>query len=413
MSNNLVMDDSKYVGFRDIEDFDAKCWRYLFDKSITCKQYNNYNVLILKRLVSSLTIDRRDDAKFLGVLMWNICSQNMMEIINDGFIIKLDIIEGYVCDVTTYGVWKSFDSYYYYNILKFIGQYTSSQIVYDRCLIMLETLIWELGENVLHENVINPFDMLYLLSFNQNVDTKKNRMTNLYIPGNKEYIFTKSAYHQELSDMDIIYDKYVVSIQYELYRMAKLHNYSSLTMIGFVRNVVQQHYPIIDIDTMKRSIRVCIDNIPFTNKVIRTLIDMSNTPLIPKLNKQSPARSIDDDIVDTLVCVMDDYYNKRKMLITMYNTKFITPNSSYSHDLLRYAVDQGMLWLVKFLISQGVPTQNLPIYSNYPRALESLQLFDILNSNPKDRFGYGPHYMNSLKQERNKVASYLIKYNLI
>src|SRR5579863_3670783 len=123
--------------------------------------------------------------------------------------------------------------------------------------------------------------------------------------------------------------------------------------------------------------------------------------------------------ISAFVYVSDDTYNenenilKRNMLTELYERGIAEPNSKFSHNLMREAADEGRLWLVKFLISKGVRTKDLPSYGAWPWNLESKQLTSILLELEKDYSNYGQEYINNKTKARKRVYNFLLENNYI
>jgi len=103
----------------------------------------------------------------------------------------------------------------------------------------------------------------------------------------------------------------------------------------------------------------------------------------------------------------------RDTLIALYDTKIAKPNSKFSHNLMRHAVDNGVLWLVKFLIKHGVPTRNLPSYGIFKHELESKQLRAILKATTTKNSDSGKKWHNEKEARCKIVQKYLIKNRYI
>ena len=54
---------------------------------------------------------------------------------------------------------------------------------------------------------------------------------------------------------------------------------------------------------------------------------------------------------------------------------------------MRNAVENGVLWITKFLIDKGCPTKNLPSYGQWKHELESRQLIEILKEKVENHSG--------------------------
>jgi hypothetical protein len=97
---------------------------------------------------------------------------------------------------------------------------------------------------------------------------------------------------------------------------------------------------------------------------------------------------------------------KRDTLIELYMRKIALPDSEFSHCLIRDAANNGVMWLVKFLVEQGVVTKDIPCYDNGNRkSLE--QLYQILGLDHDQWFGPG------IKENRKNVRDYLVQHNLM
>src|SRR5208283_5373422 len=95
--------------------------------------------------------------------------------------------------------------------------------------------------------------------------------------------------------------------------------------------------------------------------------------------------------------------HKKYKLIALYDTKLVDPCSKFSYNLMRYAVSDGNLWLVKLLIGYGVPIKNLPKYGTWDDDIESQQLLEILRYPVPPSWEYGKLYILTLNNRRKAV----------
>lgn len=440
---------TSFTKFESFNDFDNKSHQYLSDNKITNEEYDKYKLSCLEQLMNSYDFTLRSDANQIAFMIW-FKRQNMILLLNNKSLDKLfdlklikneilnnspSLTSGEFYGLTPLGGWtmRSSDSLNYYNVLKFIGQFTNDQKTYDICLDILIKLQRRMNNKKLDGPILDYRDIMYLMNFNSNVNTSNNLIKKRYDYGDNYDQFFDSIYLPDPSD-ERQYEKYKNDIQIILYKNALTNKLSKLSIIHFIDTIVHQHYHVIDgIEKMKWLIKIKVDD-EFFNEVKNVLMYIGNTKITNDKKEDMKNDNIefrlkfidpnDEKCTDLssirikAICyVSDENYDKevynRDMLIALYEKNIVNPNSKFSHNLLREAVDRGILWLTKFLIKHNVPTKDLPKYGYWGHELESKQLSDILKEPKKDYHNYGKEYMNKLNANREKVKQYLIENNHI
>lgn len=100
-------------------------------------------------------------------------------------------------------------------------------------------------------------------------------------------------------------------------------------------------------------------------------------------------------------------------MIELYERGIVEPDSRLSHNLMRKSAENGILWIIKFLVEKGCPVQNLPIYGTYKWNLESKQLKDILSEPVNNSCGFPDDWVRERTAAKLDVMIYLEKNNFI
>lgn len=460
------------LSFSEFDDYTKKLNQYLKTKNLQQKfietELNAYKIMI-----DGFNIRKSSDVEQIVFLMWTY-PKIFIDLLNSGYLLtklnlkyfKRKILRNIISrnlhesrdilDLTNHCI-------PYYDCLKFIGQFTNSQPVYDLCLSILEAMPLTLGNFI-----FNPPSVMYFMNYNQNanIDTSTNKIktkpSNERI--NKLYDFNHTVHHHYHGDeeqynhskrnMQFAYN-FLINVLNDsnCEKSEKSEKSEKIEYICLANYMVHCHYHVIE-DTESISTYYSeIDN-QFIEKIIEELLIDINNEIICEIETEedksikesiennriidSELKLIDkvdyDEMIDigikAYIYVSDDKYHKetlkRDKLLAIYERGIAEPNSKFSHNLMREAVKCGILWLVKFLISKGVPTKNIPPYGSPIRNIlgddpyessirhkDSLQLNEILNQEIHDYDRIGEEWLNKKIAERNAVRSYLVENDLI
>lgn len=435
------------LSFSNFKDYEAKLRQYLIATNCV-DEYQKCKLDGIKIMVDNLSsLETYAYFNQLGFLMWMIPTTFEM-LLNDVFFmnkINLGEIKEKLLDnppaLTITGFagltplggprGSSTKTVSLYNCIKFIGQFTNSQLVYDKCLDILESL-----PTKLEGPILNPPAVMYLMNYNKNVDTSKNKYKQKLDRINKLHDFYYSVYRPDPSH-EQEYNTYKKDIQCAYLQLAK--NIGTIGYLCLLNQLIRSHWNIIE-NTSQITFLSKI-NLGDSYEIIeRSLIDISNQVIIDKTDEPKSESIQNEKIMkkikeqlrfidyndyqeissifsDAFIYVTDDKYNeelyKRNMLIQIYECNLVDINSSLSHNLMREAVHNGNIWIVKFLIEKGVSTQNLPKYGSHDHCLESKQLNEIVYEDIEDYHGYGETYILKKKKDREAMKYFLIKTDII
>lgn len=320
----------------------------------------------------------------------------------------------------------------HYNCVKFIGQFTNDQEVYDECLSILEAMPLKLKGPIK-----DPDTCMYLMNYNPNVNTDMNKWKtkpigksinklndfydSIYSPS-PSYNLEYTRYHHDIasayeslgSDIAItcLVDKFsrdwrgVMTHTSQLRDRVKGYNLRTETvarMETILSEIDKQKYvtEVEETDDMKRA--------RITKEVHDELKILDSRDYEEMMSIGITADVyVNEENFESL-----EIWGKRCQLTTLYETGVADPNAQFSHNLIRNATESGNLWLVKTLVGYGVPTKNLPKYGAWDHVRESQQLCDILKEQVRDSGGFGlSHVLNKIKL-RKKVTQYLTENQLM
>ncbi len=398
------------LNFADFEDYDKRLRLYL-EKNDLKSRFEKCRLDGIKKMVSKFDLSTYTDTNQLAFLMWMLKS-DFEEILNDGFLLsKLDLdtfgkkisectpslhIGGFH-GLTPLGGFSatSKETLPYYDCIKFIGQFTNQQKIYDKCLEILESMPGKLTGPIL-----DPPQVMYLMNYNRHVDTSKNKFRQKIGYMDKHHSFHYSIYQPDPSHESEC-NRYKKDLQQSYHDIA---SDDACGVLCLMNSIVHSHYHVVkNLDDIKFRCRIKMsDNV--SDAVYQALLNLSDvsddellyfeTPSDQDKNKalqkiindklrfitkgDNNDTDIDDIFMDAYIYVSDDEYEtevvKRDTLIQLYERGIVEANSEFSHNLMREAADYGRLWLVKFLIEKGCPTKNLPKYGACNHLLESRQL---------------------------------------
>lgn len=473
---------SDNLSFENFIDYDKKLQQYLMQEGMI-ESFAATKIEGLKGMVANLDMKKSTDVDQISFLMWMLIDEFVI-LLNNGFlwtVIDLDFFEKILttnvpalnivgfAGYTPLGgsIGSSNESLPYYNCIKFIGQYTNEQWVYDKCLRILEALTEKIDGPIK-----NPPVIMYLMNYNNNsdIDTTKNKF-KIKSPKwghiDKLHDFKYSVYNPDPSH-ERQYNRYKRDLQLSFRRLVNDFG-QNVAAICLADCMVHSHYHVIKDTTSISRFYSKISDSKLESDVEQILIKISDVVMpihIPNPNPNpnqnpnpnpSPITKIQHIInekirfidktdyskmwslaIEAFVYVKDsrsgsdngndngndsdsdsDNNNKesiilkRELLMELYRRNLAEPNSKFSHNLMRNAAESGRLWLVKFLIMHGVPTRDLPEWGSWPWVLESKQLADILLEPVKDYSGFGQKWIAERTRDRKNVYDYLIGGNYI
>ncbi|XWV25373.1 hypothetical protein QJ856_gp0391 [Tupanvirus deep ocean] len=433
------------LNFTDFSDYDNKFHCYLVKNNLV-EKVKMLQLAGIKEMVNKFDMFSHEDVNQLAFLMWMLIKY-FKTLLNDGYLLEkidLDFFEKQITNVipelnitgfsgcTPLGGPRghSSDSLPYYDCIKFIGQYTRQQDIYDKCLKILEALPIKLKGPIL-----DPPEVLYLMQYNKHVDTSKNKHKQKVRPMNKIHSFKYSIYQPNPSHQRQ-YDRYKKDIQQAYYDVAL--NVDPVGMVCLTNQLVHTHYHVIkDTNNIRFLSKININNTAYQS-IAQILREINEQTVIINENQNSQKKfnrikkiinktlrfiSKDDEseiwdiFINAFIYVSDKDYDKeilkRDMMIELYERGLVDPNSKLSHNLMRNAADNGILWIIKYLISKGCITKNLPEYGSWKWDLESRQLKDILEKEVKDYHNYGKKWVQEKTKAKLNVYNYLVQNNYI
>jgi hypothetical protein len=440
------------IMFQSLHEYETNLNKYLKKNNLE-ESFKNCKLDALKRVIDQLNMNIYEDIKLLSYL--TVDYQNKLIIIFDYLMTKIDLdfFEDKILNnipalhvvgfngFTPLGGFRAQSTIGidYYNCIKFIGLNTKTQEIYDKCIEILKKM-----PEKLEGRIINPSEVMYLLKYNFNVDTTKNNKGIKTVCTNKLHDLTYSVYRPNPSfEKEYNTYKHKICAAYEFNAQS---NQNFMTKICFMNNIIKrQKYRILN-DISKISDYCKFDD-EINDEIKKTLFDIHNQKfdLIDEKNddfkiiKVGEAASFWQDKIneelkildesdeneistigsDAYICASDNNYNKKNYehdrLIAIYEIGLAKIDSKFSHNLMRNAVDSGRLWLVKFLVSKGVTTKNIPVYGQkYKWEFEALQLSDILKQDYRFKsWTHSPEYVAKKQAARKIIQDYLMENNLI
>lgn len=440
------------LSFNDFTDYDNKLAQYIKQEGIQ-HAFTQTKLEGVREMVKQLNMKKSTDVDQLAFLMWML-KDTFITLLNDedflldyinlnyfeqiilGSTPALNIVGFAGCTPLGGPVGSSNQSLPHYDCIKFIGQYTNKQSAYDKCLQILEAM-----PSKLEGPIKDPPVIMYLMNYNQNanIDTSNNKFKTKPQGSHidKLHDFNYSIYNPDPSH-ERQYNRYKVDLQRSFKQLTATNEIATLCLMNAM---VHSHYHVIKNTESISRFYSKINDRPLEKSVEQLLVKISDMPTM-KHEKEETKEEFMESIKSTInkklrfldktdytemwsiainafVYVSDDEYEKqsniikRETLIELYEKQLIEPNCKFSHNLMREAVNHGRLWLVKFLISKGVPTQNLPQWGSWPWTLESQQLSDILLESVKDHSGFGTAWVNKRTQDKKYVYDYLLEHDYL
>jgi hypothetical protein len=321
----------------------------------------------------------------------------------------------------------------YYNCLKFIGQFTNSQQVYDQCL----DILYAMPEN-LEGPIFNPVQVLHFLGFNTHVDTSKNKykeetkemLASWSLSINKSGSFRDSIYLPNPSQ-EREYERYKVEIESIYYDMTNSETDQFLGCICFASYILQNRTWEFDFHKVNFKFRSNLTDIALKT-IHQHLLDVYecnptvvNTDIMIKVEETlrflSPKNTI--GIIYLFGNICSEISNEKsehesfekRLLIEIYERKIVSPDSKLSHNFMREVAESGRLWILKFLIEKGCPIKNLPKYGVTGQfwVLENKQIRQILEEKVEDPYGFGKDWIEQMRKDKLTVLTYLLTNNLL
>lgn len=460
------------LSFTNFDDYNNKLESYLKKEKIS-KQFEECKIEGVKEMINKFDFATYKDVNQLAFLVWMSIGKYEV-LLNDGYLmskIDLDMFGKKILEltpkivITDYGALTPLrsprgpsehqtaqtaqttqttqSSHFigktskdvegalpYYNCIKFIGQFTNSQKIYNKCLQILEAMPQKLIGSIL-----SPPEIMCLMSYNKNVDVSNNKYKQLTNLVDKMHSFYNSAYTLNPSYKKE-YNRYRKNIQEAYYDIAytKGNYYGYVCLINEIAN---SHWSVINntdqinfyikinipekAHELIKFILICISKQQgmINEEVKKNVSDKIKKKIEDKLQfiSKDDENEIKDIFNNTCIHVTDDKCDKeifrKNLLIELYERDIVNPDSKLSHNLMRCAVKNGILWIVKYLVEKGCPTKILPAYGKYEWMTESQQLKGILNEEIKDPHGFGKQWIDNRKKARENVFEYLIHNSFI
>ena len=315
----------------------------------------------------------------------------------------------------------------HYSLIKFIGQYTNSQEVYEKCLNILKQMPQK-------QNgwLMNPSEVMCLMKYNLNVDTSNNEFGQIRTLHNKQYSFNHSVCTPEPSQ-DSEWNRYRKDIQMRYYKIGESGN--DIGYLSLLKHIMSCYsYDLKRISEDKLGSNALIQISLSSEKKLKDFLteiksesvenfDDIQTDYSKKIEEKLRFINKEDEseitsiFIETCCYVSDKKYNeeifRKQLFVELFDRKLVEIDSKLSHNLIRRAADHGVLWIVQFLVERGCPTKNLPEYGQYRWILESEQLKEILTRKAKNGCGFSEKYMKKVDECRKRVDNYLVENNLI
>ncbi|AKI79607.1 hypothetical protein qu_869 [Acanthamoeba polyphaga mimivirus] len=435
------------LSFSDFNDYDNKLKCYLQNKGIE-KEFTECKLHGIMNMVDKFNLYNLKDVEQLSFVMWKL-RKYFVKLLHNGYLltrVNFDMFEKKILEYNSTtrvvrhrgmtplgGLEVDIDpKIFYLDCIKFIGQFTNQQEIYDKCLNILENSQKKLSDNYL------PSRIMYLMRYNEYVNVNHNKVTENIFHMNKLSNFYHNVFTITPSQEEQ-YERYkfeIMEVYHDIARFKSSRYSGQANRIGYVcltDIMVKNHYHVID-DTDKISYHTKMFRSTTLDSIIsKILCEISDQIILPdeELAARKTAREIEkkmnndlrfiskNDKVEILdvfsnafICVKDIKYDveilKRDMLIQLYERGIVDPNSDITYDLMRNAAKNGVLWIVKFLIEKGCPVRNLPPSGNGKK-----QLHEILTEPVLDDLGFGKKWVAKQTETRINLLNYLIDNHYI
>lgn len=417
--------------FKSYKDYSDRLDTFLAKNDLT-EKYEQCRISGIETMISKFDMSSSEDMKQLAFLMW--MSKDDFEILLNTYRIPIDleyvkkmILSDIPCAKMTGRLEANFNkSLPFYDWLKFVGQYTNSQTIYNECLDILYAMPEKLEGLILH-----PPQVAHLMSYNKHVDTSNNK----YKEENKDMLedSTMAIDKLEVFNHAIYQPRPVQSRQYERYKteIEKIYcdmtNSETDTVLGcicFANFVLRSVSFEFDIERVRSNSRSNLSNVALET-IRQHLQDVSQCE--PKINPLTISEQVEETLrfltkenekgIDRILSHACIYLSDResgvetlekRLLIEIYERQITTTNSRVTHNFIRMVAEYGRLWIAKFLIEKRCSFRNLPKYGTQGHSwvLENKQVKEILEEEVKDYWGFGAQW----KQQRIKDKRALLVY---
>ena len=158
------------------KDFDKNFVKYMEKNKISDQSLKDYECLVLKKVISQLDMRDMDDARLLVYIMWK-QKANIIRLLQSSQLkTNLEHIQG---------LFEKQEANFhqlipYYDYVKFIGQYTDSVFVRDKCLDILRYLAqnWCFVNYCHSLTIFHPSYVMHLISFNPYISPEPSSNCN-------------------------------------------------------------------------------------------------------------------------------------------------------------------------------------------------------------------------------------------
>lgn len=418
----------------NFKNFKFKIKKFINQNNLD-KEYENYKLEVIKSMIDEFNLLLDDDVYQLAFVLWRL-QEDSQKLLNNGYLmtkIDLNYFKNQILKnkpsikptefrgLTPLGGFSAqfIGSIQHYDCIKFIGQFTNSQEVYDKCLEILELMPKKLS-GLLKD----PHKVMFLMGFNKSVNTINNKhKDDIIAASSNEDDYYESIYSPEPNN-EINYEIFhkqldrLLDLNKKKYKSTRYGNTCYYLCLIDIFNI--DHWDFYDNKNFQTRTNITIDDNSYNElgkimtKISEIQIDKNHQQVID--NKLRFIRKCDDGDITSImigayVYVTDDKYDKeilkRDLLIQLYERNLVEPNSYRSHYLMREAAERGVLWIVKFLISKGCRTKNLILHKYLDEKHDdNRQLKEILEKNKYDD-------TPTIIEGKKVVLKYLVENNLI
>jgi hypothetical protein len=215
------------------------------------------------------------------------------------------------------------DSIPYYDIIKFIGQFTVSQEVYDKCLNILESM----PKNI-KGYLLPPPKIMLLMSFNKNVDISKNQYIDYKTDMDNKYDFYASVYTPKPNQDPEYSRNHNEKQQYFYNKVLKKSNNASMVCLSQCFVTPTYLYISSIEDSIRRS-----TSIPFDNDIIMMIVkninDICNTHIDDNIINEYNNSMIKKDIEKALSFIRNSILDESSIRTIFINACVYVDDSKY------------------------------------------------------------------------------------
>lgn len=297
-------DETNHLANKDL--YEKKLGNYLHKRGLTQK-YDECRIEALKNMLNKLNMNKRDDIHQLAYVMWNkSLYEYLLVLLDNGELLKIIDLDKFAevmiknpPFVELRGRMQCIigDTCAHYSCIKFIGQFTKSQEVYNKCVSIVKSLPKELNGPI-----IKPFDVLYLMSFNKWVKVEtltdeilKNKDKMIDVIGIKEFFFY-SIYCPNPSQEEYYY-RYLEDIEASHIELYNLRNACSvliaektqdlISTICLADIIIHSHYSTIQ---NTKNLAFYCQSIMKSNCILeisQILVDINREEIVPNITQPS------------------------------------------------------------------------------------------------------------------------------